>query len=65
MSVRSREADRLFRSAAGRAERLRTLELLDRHLPTAPARVPDIGGGPGVHAAPNRTGAHIMAVGRV
>lgn len=45
------EAQRLHRSAAGRAERLRTLELLDRHLPPAPARVLDVGGGPGVHAA--------------
>ncbi|WP_042413957.1 class I SAM-dependent methyltransferase [Streptacidiphilus anmyonensis] len=45
------ESDRLHRSAAGRAERLRTLELLARHLPPAPARVLDIGGGPGVHAA--------------
>ncbi|MEY9872748.1 SAM-dependent methyltransferase [Streptacidiphilus sp. MAP12-33] len=45
------EAERLHRNARGRVERLRTLELLDRHLPTGPARVLDIGGGPGVHAA--------------
>ena len=45
------EAGRLHRNARGRVERLRTLELLDRHLPAAPARVLDIGGGPGVYAA--------------
>ncbi|RAG86373.1 class I SAM-dependent methyltransferase [Streptacidiphilus pinicola] len=45
------EAGRLQRNARGRVERLRTLELLDRHLPAAPARVLDIGGGPGVYAA--------------
>ncbi|WP_051944556.1 class I SAM-dependent methyltransferase [Streptacidiphilus rugosus] len=45
------ESTRLHRSAAGRAERLRTLELLERHLPPAPSRVLDIGGGPGVYAA--------------
>jgi SAM-dependent methyltransferase len=45
------EAQRLHRNARGRVERLRTLELLTRHLPPAPARVLDVGGGPGVHAA--------------
>jgi SAM-dependent methyltransferase len=56
------EADRLFGSAAGRAERLRTLELLDRHLPTAPARVLDIGGGPGVYAAELAARGHAVTL---
>ncbi|HEY0582027.1 MAG TPA: class I SAM-dependent methyltransferase [Chloroflexota bacterium] len=33
-----------------RLERQRVHELLDRYMPMAPARVADIGGGPGVHA---------------
>ncbi|WP_042375953.1 class I SAM-dependent methyltransferase [Streptacidiphilus melanogenes] len=45
------ESMRLQRNARGRVERLRTLELLARHLPPTPARVLDIGGGPGVYAA--------------
>ncbi len=44
------EADRLFVSADGRLEFLRTQELLRRYLPPAPARVLDVGGGTGVHA---------------
>ena len=44
------EADRLTSSADGRMELLRTQELLRRYLPPAPARVLDVGGGPGVHA---------------
>jgi len=44
------EASRLERAAHGRLEFLRTQELLRRHLPPAPARVLDVGGGPGVHA---------------
>jgi SAM-dependent methyltransferase len=42
------EADRL--ETWGRLERVRTQELLARHLPPAPATVLDVGGGPGVHA---------------
>ena len=45
------EVDRLRTSAVGRLERVRTQELLLRHLPPAPARVLDVGGGPGVYAA--------------
>ena len=45
------EVDRLHVSAVGRLERVRTQELLVRHLPPAPARVLDVGGGPGVYAA--------------
>ena len=43
------EAGRLFRQA-GQIERVRTQELIARHLPSAPATVYDIGGGPGVYA---------------
>jgi SAM-dependent methyltransferase len=45
------EVDRLHINAIGRLERERTQELLLRHLPPAPARILDIGGGPGVYAA--------------
>ena len=45
------EVDRLHISAVGRLERVRTQELLLRHLPPVPARVLDVGGGPGVYAA--------------
>ncbi|WUX81429.1 class I SAM-dependent methyltransferase [Streptomyces sp. NBC_01426] len=37
-------------SATGRLEFERTQELLRRYLPPAPARVLDVGGGPGTHA---------------
>lgn len=50
-TARYDEADRLSRDAVGRLERDRTREILLRHLPAAPARILDIGGGPGVHAA--------------
>lgn len=44
------EGDRLTASADGRLELLRTRELLQRFLPLAPARILDVGGGPGIHA---------------
>ena len=44
-----KERDRLM-DGRGRLERLRTQELLTRHLPPAPAVVLDSGGGPGVYA---------------
>ncbi|MCB5163573.1 class I SAM-dependent methyltransferase [Streptomyces virginiae] len=44
------EASRLHATAVGRLEFERTRELLRRHLPVAPARVLDVGGGPGTHA---------------
>jgi ubiquinone/menaquinone biosynthesis C-methylase UbiE len=44
-----REEDRIT-AGFGRLELLRTQEVLRRHLPVPPARVADIGGGPGVHA---------------
>jgi SAM-dependent methyltransferase len=45
------ERDRLFREGAPRLELTRTLELLDGFLPSAPARLIDVGGGPGAYAA--------------
>ncbi|MEX3103011.1 MULTISPECIES: bifunctional 2-polyprenyl-6-hydroxyphenol methylase/3-demethylubiquinol 3-O-methyltransferase UbiG [unclassified Streptomyces] len=44
------EADRLTETATGWLEMVRTRELLRRYLPPAPARVLDVGGGPGTHA---------------
>ncbi|GHG82812.1 class I SAM-dependent methyltransferase [Streptomyces griseocarneus] len=44
------ESARLSMSADGRLELLRTQEILRRFLPAAPARILDVGGGPGVHA---------------
>jgi SAM-dependent methyltransferase len=44
------EGVRLTRSADGHLELIRTQELLRRHLPAAPARVLDVGGGTGIHA---------------
>ncbi|MFE4467061.1 class I SAM-dependent methyltransferase [Oerskovia sp. NPDC056781] len=48
---RYREERRLHATAHGRLELLRTRELLSRFLPVAPARVVDVGGATGVHAA--------------
>jgi SAM-dependent methyltransferase len=44
------ESTRLTASADGALELLRTQELLRPHLPPSPARIVDIGGGPGIHA---------------
>lgn len=44
------EGSRLSKSADGVLEMVRTQELLRRHLPPAPAKVLDVGGGPGAHA---------------
>jgi ubiquinone/menaquinone biosynthesis C-methylase UbiE len=44
------EEDRLG-AGPGQLERIRTQEILERYLPPAPARVVDVGGGPGVYAA--------------
>lgn len=44
------EADRLTSSADGVLEMLRTQEILCRYLPSPPASVLDVGGGPGAHA---------------
>jgi SAM-dependent methyltransferase len=45
------ERGRLFSDGEPRLELARTLELLDRFLPAAPADVLDVGGGPGVYAS--------------
>jgi ubiquinone/menaquinone biosynthesis C-methylase UbiE len=46
------ERGRLFPGGAPALEFVRSLELLDRLLPAPPARVLDVGGGPGTYAAP-------------
>ena len=46
------ESSRLFVDGRPRLEYVRTLELLDRHLPAPPGRILDVGGGTGVYAAP-------------
>ena len=43
--------DARLRSGIGRLEFLRTQDILRRLLPAAPARILDIGGGSGIHAA--------------
>lgn len=47
--LRGEEQDRLA-EPFGQIEYLRTLAVLDEHLPPAPAVVADIGGGPGRYA---------------
>ncbi|GAB2464356.1 class I SAM-dependent methyltransferase [Jatrophihabitans fulvus] len=44
------ESARLRSRAHGVLERVRTQELLERYLPSAPSDLLDVGGGPGVHA---------------
>jgi SAM-dependent methyltransferase len=44
------ETDRLIADGEPGLELVRTLELLDRYLPPPPARILDIGGGPGVYS---------------
>jgi len=46
-----REEQRLTASV-GRLERIRTWEILERHLPPPPSRILDVGGGTGVYAFP-------------
>ncbi|MFT4038825.1 MAG: methyltransferase domain-containing protein [Thermomicrobiales bacterium] len=45
------EQERLASTGAGTLEWARTIELLERYLPPASARVLDVGGGPGAYAA--------------
>jgi ubiquinone/menaquinone biosynthesis C-methylase UbiE len=45
-----REEDRLI-TGLGQLELLRTQEILHRHLPAAPGRILDVGGGTGIHAS--------------
>jgi ubiquinone/menaquinone biosynthesis C-methylase UbiE len=44
------EATRLFGSAQGELERVRTQEIIARHLPSPPGRVLDVGGAGGVYS---------------
>jgi len=46
------EEDTRLSAGAGRLEWARTWELLERHLPPAPAVLLDVGGGPGAYAVP-------------
>jgi SAM-dependent methyltransferase len=46
------ERSRLFPGGRPRLEFVRSMELLERLLPAPPARVLDVGGGPGTYAAP-------------
>jgi SAM-dependent methyltransferase len=46
------ERSRLFPGGTPSLEFVRTMELLDRLLPAPPARLLDVGGGPGTYAAP-------------
>src|SRR5213592_3783841 len=46
------ERDRLAGAGTGGLERVRTWELLSRHLPPPPAVVVDVGGAAGVYALP-------------
>jgi SAM-dependent methyltransferase len=46
-----KEEERL-RASLGRLERIRTREIMERHLPPAPSRLLDVGGGTGVYAFP-------------
>lgn len=39
-------------TSVGRLERIRTWEIIQRHLPPVPSRILDVGGGPGVYALP-------------
>ena len=45
------QEDQRLAHGLGQLELVRTQEILRRHLPPPPARVLDVGGGPGVHAA--------------
>jgi SAM-dependent methyltransferase len=44
------DEDARLRNGVAELELIRTREIITRHLPTAPARVLDVGGGSGVHA---------------
>jgi ubiquinone/menaquinone biosynthesis C-methylase UbiE len=46
------ERSRLFREGRASLEYVRSLELLERLLPQPPARLLDVGGGPGTYASP-------------
>ena len=44
--------ERRLDASLGRLEQIRTVEIMERHLPPAPCRVLDVGGGTGVYALP-------------
>jgi len=44
--------ERRLDASLGRLERIRTFEIMERHLPLPPCRVLDVGGGTGVYALP-------------
>ncbi len=44
--------ERRLTASAGRLERIRTWEIIERYLPAPSARVLDVGGGTGVYALP-------------
>jgi 2-polyprenyl-3-methyl-5-hydroxy-6-metoxy-1,4-benzoquinol methylase len=52
------ERSRLFPGGHPRLEFVRSLELLGRLLPAPPARVLDVGGGPGTYAVPLAEGGY-------
>ncbi len=54
------EAARLTATIRGRLEALRIRDILRRYLPPPPARVADVGGGPGVHARWLQAAGHVV-----
>jgi SAM-dependent methyltransferase len=56
------ERSRLFRGGQPSLEFVRSMELLERLLPAPPARVLDVGGGPGSYAAPLARGGYRVHV---
>lgn len=57
------EESRLFVDGHPSLEYVRTLDLLERLLPPAPARILDVGGGTGVYAVPLGERGYTVAVG--
>jgi protein-L-isoaspartate O-methyltransferase len=57
------ERTRLFHGGKPSLEFVRSMELLERLLPSPPAAVLDVGGGPGAYAAPlSRRGYRMLVV---
>ena len=51
-----------LRASLGRLEQVRTWEIMSRHLPPAPSRILDVGGGTGVYALPLAAGGHRVSL---